>query len=56
MSDPLTMKKVFMFLNQAFTAVGVVVVVSSVTPFFVALLIPLGTIHNNEKRKHKIIN
>eukprot|EP00026_Physarum_polycephalum_P005751 Phypoly_transcript_05789.p1 GENE.Phypoly_transcript_05789~~Phypoly_transcript_05789.p1 ORF type:complete len:624 (+),score=83.26 Phypoly_transcript_05789:135-1874(+) len=32
---------VFMFLNQAFQAVGTVIVVSSVTPFFVAFLIPL---------------
>jgi hypothetical protein len=31
-----------MFLNQAFQAVGTVIVVSSVTPFFVAFLIPLS--------------
>lgn len=36
---------VFMFLNQAFTAIGVVAVVSSVTPFFVSMLIPLGIIY-----------
>ena len=39
---PLT-SEVFMFLNQTFQAVGTVIVVSSVTPFFVAFLIPLGT-------------
>lgn len=33
---------VFMFLTQAFTAIGVVAVVASVTPFFLGILIPLG--------------